>query len=165
MTMSAGPVLAAKLKEGTHARHASNMRNDAMTDAAPETPDEDQPDATLARRHLRTLEQAPVRRTRDHARTTTATGLINQPPAGLPTPGPTPRGTGRAPAPLGAHFGITTLSMTWMTPLSAAMSVAVTLALSTITPPMVVMVSSLPWTVLTLPGLTSAAMTLPGTTW
>jgi hypothetical protein len=38
-----------------------------------------------------------------------------------------------------------TVSMTWITPLSATMSVAVTLALSTMTPPMVVMVISEPY--------------------
>ena len=64
-----------------------------------------------------------------------------------------------------AYFGSTTLSMTWMTPLSATMSVLTTLALSTITPLVVDTVSALPCTVLTMPALTSAAITLPGTTW
>ena len=62
------------------------------------------------------------------------------------------------------YFGNTTVSITWITPLLAAMSVLMTLALSTVTPPMVATVSSLPWTVLTLPALTSLAITLPGTT-
>ena len=42
------------------------------------------------------------------------------------------------------YLGITTLSITWITPLSATMSVAVTLAPSTITPPAVASVSSEP---------------------
>jgi hypothetical protein len=63
-----------------------------------------------------------------------------------------------------AYFGSTTVSITWITPLLAAMSVLMTLALSTVTPPMAATVSSLPWTVLTLPALTSLAITLPGTT-
>ncbi len=40
------------------------------------------------------------------------------------------------------YFGTTTVSMTWMTPLSATMSTAVTLAASTVTPPVVPTVSS-----------------------
>ncbi len=64
-----------------------------------------------------------------------------------------------------AYFGSTTLSMKWITPLSATMSVATTLALSTVTLPVVPIVSSEPWTVLTLPAFTSLANTLPGTTW
>jgi hypothetical protein len=64
-----------------------------------------------------------------------------------------------------AYLGSTTLSMTWITPLSATMSVAVTLAPSTITPPAVATVSSEPCTVLTLPAFTSLAITLPATTW
>ena len=63
------------------------------------------------------------------------------------------------------YFGRITLSMTWMTPLLATISVALTLAPSTVTPPVVATVISDPWTVLTLPALTSAAMTLPATTW
>ncbi len=63
------------------------------------------------------------------------------------------------------HLGRITESMTWITPLSATMSVLTTLAASTLTPPAVVTVISLPCTVLTLPALTSAAITLPGTTW
>ena len=42
------------------------------------------------------------------------------------------------------YFGMMTVSITWITPLSATMSVAVTLALSTVTPPAVAMVSSEP---------------------
>jgi len=64
-----------------------------------------------------------------------------------------------------AYLGISTLSMTWMTPLLATMSVFVTLALSTITPPVVPTVNSLPCTVFTLPAFTSLAITVPGTTW
>jgi len=63
------------------------------------------------------------------------------------------------------YLGMMTESITWITPLSATMSVAVTLALSTFTPPLVETVISEPCTVLTLPALTSAAITLPGTTW
>src|SRR5574343_508694 len=75
-------------------------------------------------------------------------------------------GSGGAAAPRRRrHLGMTTLSITWITPLLAVMSVLMTLAASTVTPPLVPMVSSLPCTVLTLPALTSAAMTLPGTTW
>ena len=62
------------------------------------------------------------------------------------------------------YLGRITLSITWMTPLLAAMSVAVTLALSTMTPPSVVMVMLLPSTVFTGPALTSAAITFPATT-
>jgi hypothetical protein len=63
------------------------------------------------------------------------------------------------------YLGMITLSITCITPLSATMSVADTLAPSTITPPIVETVNSEPWTVFTLPALTSAAITLPGTTW
>ena len=42
------------------------------------------------------------------------------------------------------HLGSTTLSITWMTPLSAMMSVWVTLAPSTFTPPLVLTVNGLP---------------------
>lgn len=42
------------------------------------------------------------------------------------------------------HFGISTVSITWITPLSAVMSAFVTLALSTVTPPAVASVSSDP---------------------
>ena len=65
----------------------------------------------------------------------------------------------------GPYLGISTVSMTWITPLSAAMSAVVTLAASTVTPPAVAIVRSLPCTVLTLPGLMSFDMTLPETTW
>jgi hypothetical protein len=64
-----------------------------------------------------------------------------------------------------AYFGSTTLSMTWMTPLLAVMSVFTTFALSTITPPAVATVSSPPCTVFTLPAFTSLAIPVPGTTW
>ncbi len=63
-------------------------------------------------------------------------------------------------------FGIITASITWITPLSATMSAFVTLALSTITPFMASMVTSVPCTVFAmvfLPAI-SAAITLPGTT-
>lgn len=63
------------------------------------------------------------------------------------------------------HIGSTTVSMTWMTPLSAAMSAFTTFALSTVTPPVVPNVNSPPCTVFTLPAVTSLAITLPGTTW
>ncbi len=63
------------------------------------------------------------------------------------------------------YFGRTTVSMTWITPLSVTMSVLMTLALSTVTPLAVATVRSLPCTVFTLPGFTSLAITLPGTTW
>jgi hypothetical protein len=81
-----------------------------------------------------------------------------------PGPGPAlagPSGCLNVPA----YLGSMTLSMTWITPLSATMSVAVTLAPSTITPPAVATVSSEPCTVLTLPAFTSLAITLPATTW
>lgn len=71
--------------------------------------------------------------------------------------------TGLSPA---SQLGITTVSMTWMTPLSAGISVFATWALFTMTfPPFTLILSGLPSTVLTAPGFTSAAMTLPGTTW
>jgi len=54
--------------------------------------------------------------------------------------------------------------MTWMTPLEAATSVAVTVAPPTFTPPSVVIVRALPSTVGTVPAFTSAAMTLAGRT-
>ena len=64
------------------------------------------------------------------------------------------------------QLGRTTVSMTWMTPLLAATSVLTTLALSTVTAPSVTLTSSdWPFTVLAFIVLTSAAMTLPATTW
>ena len=51
--------------------------------------------------------------------------------------------------------------MAWMTPLSAATSAATTLALSTITPPAVLMVNCAPCTDLTLPGLIAGAALAP----
>ena len=65
-----------------------------------------------------------------------------------------------------AYWGRITLSITWITPLLAAMSVAVTVALSTRTLPSATLIlTSEPCTVLALESLTtSAAMTLPGTT-
>ena len=60
-----------------------------------------------------------------------------------------------------------TVSMTWMTPLLAGMSVAVTVASSTYTvEPVTVMSATAPLTVVALSRpTTSAASTLPGTTW
>ena len=70
------------------------------------------------------------------------------------------------PALPGNYFGINTVSITWITPLSAAMSVLVTWALSTITlSPLTATLTEAPSTVLTSPDFTSAAITLPGTTW
>ena len=63
-----------------------------------------------------------------------------------------------------SYLGRTTESMTWITPLSAMMSTAVTLAPSTLTPPVVLTVSDEPWTVFTMPALTSFASTAPETT-
>ena len=63
------------------------------------------------------------------------------------------------------YLGINTVSMAWMTPLSAATSAFTTLALFTIAPPMVLMVTSLPCTVVTAPAFRSLDITLPGTTW
>lgn len=63
------------------------------------------------------------------------------------------------------YFGSTTVSITWITPLSATTSALITLAPLTVTPPVVARVSSPPCTVLTLPALTSLAITLPLTTW
>jgi hypothetical protein len=64
-----------------------------------------------------------------------------------------------------AYFGMSTVSITWITPLSAAMSAVETFAMSTVAPPLVATVSDEPCTVLTFPAFRSAAMTLPGTTW
>ncbi len=79
-------------------------------------------------------------------------------------------GEGGEPLDLRPHgrnqFGSTTVSMTWMTPLLAATSVFTTLALSTVTAPSATLMSSAwPLTVLAFMVFTSAAMTLPGTTW
>ena len=64
------------------------------------------------------------------------------------------------------QLGNTTVSMTWMTPLLAATSVLMTLALSTVTAPSATFTSrDLPLTVLAFIVFTSAAMTLPATTW
>jgi len=65
------------------------------------------------------------------------------------------------------YLGRITLSITWITPLSHTISVCTTLALSTFTPPeLTSMVTSLPSTVLAEWSLTtSAAITLPATTW
>ena len=66
----------------------------------------------------------------------------------------------------GVQLGSITESMTWMTPLLAGTSVFMTLALSTVTTPSLTFTSSdWPFTVLACIGFTSAAMTLPGTTW
>ena len=48
------------------------------------------------------------------------------------------------PQPVIFYLGISTVSMTWITPLSAAMSVLMTLALFTVTPPVVAIVTSEP---------------------
>ncbi len=60
-----------------------------------------------------------------------------------------------------------TVSITWITPLLAMMSVVTTLAPSTITPESVTVISiSDPCTVVALSSsTTSAAVTLPATTW
>lgn len=79
-----------------------------------------------------------------------------------------PEGATHLPAldPGSTHFGSTTVSITWITPLLAATSDVVTFAPSTETLPLQAFtVSSLPFTVLTMPLFTSAAITLPGTTW
>ena len=61
--------------------------------------------------------------------------------------------------------GTSTASMTWITPLEASTSVAITLASLTFTPPSVVIAMVEPSTVGTSPAVTSAAMTSPETTW
>lgn len=62
-------------------------------------------------------------------------------------------------------LGITTASITWITPLEQAMSVFTTFALSILTlPPLTTSDASEPWTVLAFMVLTSFAMTLPATT-
>lgn len=64
------------------------------------------------------------------------------------------------------QFGTMTVSMTWITPLSATMSAMMTRAPSTITaPPPLFRLTRLPCTVLAVPVFTSAAITLAGTTW
>lgn len=64
-----------------------------------------------------------------------------------------------------SYLGINTVSITWMTPFEAMMSVWVTLAPSIFTPSFVEMVALWPWTVFTrLIFTTSAARTLPATT-
>jgi len=62
--------------------------------------------------------------------------------------------------------GRMTVSMTWITPFDVSMSVWTTLALSILTPPATTWIStSDPWTVAAESRpMTSAAMTLPGTT-
>ena len=55
--------------------------------------------------------------------------------------------------------------MTWMTPLDAGTSVAVTFDVFTLTPPSVVTANAEPSSVVTSPAVTSAAMTLAETTW
>jgi hypothetical protein len=81
--------------------------------------------------------------------------------------GSRPRAEGQMPpACRCVQFGRTTVSITWMTPLLAATSVLTTLALSTVTVPSVTLTSrDWPLTVLAFIVFTSAAMTLPGTTW
>ena len=54
------------------------------------------------------------------------------------------RDAGLSIQPTVTYFGSTTLSMTWMTPLLATMSAFTTLAPSTVTPPVVPKVSSVP---------------------
>jgi hypothetical protein len=62
--------------------------------------------------------------------------------------------------------GMITLSITWITPFDASTSAVVTLASSTITPPSVMIVTSLPSTVpASMPFVRSVDITLPGTTW
>ena len=64
-----------------------------------------------------------------------------------------------------AFYGIRTVSMTWMTPLLAAMSVFTTFASPAFTlPSFTIMGSFLPFTVFALVVATSDAMILPGTT-
>lgn len=69
--------------------------------------------------------------------------------------------------PAARHMGgISTLSMTWITPLSAATSAVTTLASFTIAPLSRSMVTSAPSTVAVfVPSLRSPDMTLPETTW
>lgn len=81
--------------------------------------------------------------------------------AGAVPPG-SPGGTART----GHYCGRITASITWITPLVATMSVLTTLAWSTLTPPRELIRMLWPWTVFALDILTtSAAMTVPGTTW
>lgn len=82
-----------------------------------------------------------------------------------PRRNPLPASGARARATMRQAFGMITASITWMTPLSALTSVIVTTALSAITlPPSDLMVIDCPSTVFTIPGFTSLAMTVPGTT-
>src|SRR5271166_5911172 len=63
-------------------------------------------------------------------------------------------------------YGIRTASMTWITPLLASMSVLMTFAPPTVTlPASTLMASSLPFKVLALVVVRSAAINLPGRTW
>ncbi len=64
------------------------------------------------------------------------------------------------------NYGSKTVSITWITPLEPTMSVLITLALLTVTfDPLTSISRSFPFTVLAFIVFTSAARTLPGTTW
>ena len=63
------------------------------------------------------------------------------------------------------YLGIKTESITWITPLEASISVALTFDILTTTPLAVVILIVLPFTVATSPAFTSLAITFPGTTW
>ena len=71
----------------------------------------------------------------------------------------------KATPPVRVQLGRITLSMTWITPLSATMSTAVTFASFTLTPPMVETLIAEPCTDFTIPAFTSLDITAPGTTW
>ena len=63
-------------------------------------------------------------------------------------------------------YGMRTVSMTWITPLLARMSVFMTFAAPIVTFPLFTLIMmSLPFTVLTVDVFTSSAITLPDTTW
>ncbi|MEY3029841.1 MAG: hypothetical protein RL058_204 [Actinomycetota bacterium] len=68
----------------------------------------------------------------------------------------------------GSDWGSRTASITWTTPLHDSMSAVTTVAepLSTTFPPLTAMEMSPPWRVVAeSSSTTSAAMTVPGTTW
>ena len=61
--------------------------------------------------------------------------------------------------------GRITASIAWITPFDAMTSAATTVAWLTMTPPIVESFTFWPSTVATSPSVTSAAMTMPDTTW
>lgn len=72
---------------------------------------------------------------------------------------------GRAPCAMDYSLGMSTVSITWITPFSQAMSALITLASLIFTPSVASMVTACPWTVCAASSFTtSAAVTLPATT-